>query len=195
MLKGLLAALLGGLLLSGWSYVSWEVLGFHQPVLGSVAHENLVFEALNANLEDSAAYFLPRRPSTTDMGRAQKAEVLGRWKTQRKQGPGVFMFYRKQGVDPDDPTRYVRDLAINVLACLIVVVLLVTLQQGLPGPLGRIMLVMLAGVLTTMPHWMNLIWFNAPLEFAIVTSLDALIGWFLASIVIAQLVKPFRHVY
>ena len=63
MLKGLLAALLGGLLLSGWNYVSWEVLGFHQPVLTPTAHENLVFEALDANLEESGAYFLPRRPN------------------------------------------------------------------------------------------------------------------------------------
>ena len=105
------------------------------------------------------------------------------------------MFYSKKGVDPDDLTLYVRDLAVNVMSCLLLVVLLVTLQQGLPGLLGRMMLVMLAGALTTVPHWMSLIWFNAPLDFAIVTSLNTLIGWFLASIVIAALVKPFRHIY
>ena len=195
MLKGLLAALLGGLLLSGWNYVSWEVLGFHQPVLAPTAHEDMVFKALEANLEESGAYLLPRRPNTANLNSASKAEKLGEWKTRRRQGPGVFMFYSKKGVDPDDLTLYVRDLAVNVMSCLLLVVLLVTLQQGLPGLFGRMMLVMLAGALTTVPHWMNLIWFNAPLEFAIVASLDTLIGWFLASIVIAPLVKPFRHSY
>lgn len=195
MLKGLLAALLAGLMLSGWSYVSWEVIGLHQPALQPVAHENVLFEALKINLESSGAYFLPRRPSTADMNSRQQAAILGEWKSRRKQGPGVFLFYSKEGTDPDDPTRYVRELAINILACLLVVVVLVTLQQGLPGPMGRIMLVMLLGALTTVPHWMSLIWFGAPLEYAVVASLDVLIGWFLASIVIAQLVRPFRHIY
>ena len=195
MLKGLLAALLAGLLLSGWSYVSWEVIGLHQPALQTVAHESVVFETLGANLENSGAYFLPRRPSTADMNSRQKATVLRDWKNRRKEGPGVFLFYNREGTDPDDPTRYIRDLAINILACLLVVVVLVTLQQGLPGPMGRIMLVMLLGALTTVPHWMSMIWFGAPLEYAIVASLDVLIGWFLASIIIAQMVKPFRHVF
>lgn len=195
MLNGLLAALLGGLVLSGWSYVSWEVLGFHEPALASLAHEKPVFETLEAHLEESGAYFLPRRPNTTDMDASTKADVLARWKTRRKQGPEAFIFYSKKGTDADDPMRYVRDLLVNTLSCLALVLMLITLQESLPGPLGRMALVMLAGMLTTVPHWTNLIWFNAPPEFAIVASLDTLIGWFLASLVIAQLLKPFRHVY
>ncbi len=194
MLKGLLAALLGGLLLTGWNYISWEVLGFHQPVFAPTAHEDAVFDVLNSNLEVSGAYLLPRRPSTVDVVGAARTEILDQWKTRRRQGPGVFLFYSKKGTDPDDPMRHVLTLAVAFMACLLVVVLMLTLEQGLPGAIGRMVLVILAGALTTVPHWMHLIWFNAPVEFTIVASLDSLIGWFFASIPICLLVRPFRHV-
>ncbi|MHC4077481.1 MAG: hypothetical protein ACYST0_03445 [Planctomycetota bacterium] len=190
MLKGSLAVLLGGLVLFAWGYVSWVVIGFLDPALHGSAHEAQIIDALGTNLEESGAYFLPRHPNTADMDDAARDAVENDWKAKLKQGPVAFLFFRKQGTDPDDLTIYVQGLVLSIVSCLLVVVLLAMVKRALPGVFSRIVFVMLVGATTTLPHWINLVWFHYPLDFTILLSLDTLIGWFLASLVIAQLVRP-----
>ncbi|MHC5072534.1 MAG: hypothetical protein ACYTGO_18835 [Planctomycetota bacterium] len=124
------------------------------------------------------------------MDAAAREAAENAWKTRLKQGPVAFLFFRKQGTDPEDLMLYVQGLVLSIVSCLLVVVLLAMVKHALPGVISRIVFVVLVGTTTTLPHWINLVWFHYPLDFTLLTSVDTLIGWFLASLVIAQLVRP-----
>lgn len=96
---------------------------------------------------------------------------------------------------PREPFDFARRLAVQCasdLACgWIAAVLLSVAAPSLPGFLARVLFVVLLGAFATLavdvPYWN---WYGFPTEYLLGQLLDGLLGWGLAGLVLARLLRP-----
>ncbi|HHS95034.1 MAG TPA: hypothetical protein ENJ45_00470 [Phaeodactylibacter sp.] len=60
MKKQITAALVGGFILFLWQFISWAMLGIHEPSQLHSPNQEAILECLNQNLSEEGTYFMPR---------------------------------------------------------------------------------------------------------------------------------------
>lgn len=73
MKKQLIAALVGGLLLFIWQFLSWSLLGVHNSEYTYSPNQDKIMEALNQNLTEEGAYMMPGVPPGTSHKEAEES--------------------------------------------------------------------------------------------------------------------------
>jgi hypothetical protein len=187
MLKSLiLGAALGGITLFLWGAVSWMVMPWHMHGMHKFEDEAQVAQVLTENAPVSGMYLLPNALHAPNLGHPEqatkeRADAVARM----QQGPYAFVAVTLNGMDPKKPDHYLNALAVDV-ACALLVSWLLMQTQGL-GYLRRVWFVTVVGLLigaaSELPNW---IWWRFSDNFTVIGLLDALVGWFLAGIVIAR---------
>ena len=83
MKKSLIGAIVGGIIIFIWQFLSWTILNLHQPAQRYTEKQDAILPVLNSNLEEGG-YFLPTIPENSSMEEHQKAmkEAVGKpWAT------------------------------------------------------------------------------------------------------------------
>jgi len=159
-----LAALLGAVILFIWSTISWMVLPWHQ---GEV------------NLYNTAS-----AQAVTQQGRVTSIQVdIGGNKSLIK-----AKVIRSKPNASSMTMRLVGQFIVQYIAAWLVAVMLFTTRMKRYGcRVGFVVLFGLAaGVICYFPHW---IWFRIPAYYTFVNLFDLVIGWLLAGLGLAWLVK------
>ena len=73
MKKQLIAALVGGLILFIWQFLSWALIPIHQSEYGYTPNQDKILEALSQNLTEEGTYFIPGVPPGTSHEQAETA--------------------------------------------------------------------------------------------------------------------------
>ena len=95
-MRVLIAALLGGLVVFLWGFVSHVVLPVGDMGMRQPANEDVVLEAIKTGLGAEGVYYLPSiAPDKMDDEAASKA-----WAEKSKASPYVFIVHRSGGYDP-----------------------------------------------------------------------------------------------
>src|SRR4051812_1968417 len=83
MKKSLIAAMVGGIIIFLWQFLSWTILNLHQPAQKYTAKQDAVMTTLSSNLEEGG-YYLPSIPESSSWAEHEKAmtESVGKpWAT------------------------------------------------------------------------------------------------------------------
>lgn len=170
----LIGALVGGIILFIWQFLTWGALNLHQAQQGYTPKQDSVLNYLNSQFSEDGAYFMPTfAPGTPrdEMEKQMKAMEGKPWAqvVYHKSMPGMNKMFMNMG----------RSLLVNI----VIIWLLCWLLVKIPSPsFGTIFIGTLGTGLITflhMPYTMH-IWYGSFDLMAFFT--DALISWGVAGL-------------
>ena len=186
MARVLIATIVGGLIVFFWGFVSHEFLpigtmGMH---IDKLPGEAAIRTALAEGLPESGLYYVPGM----DTSLTDKAASQTEWTERAKTGPVAFMVVRKEGNDGDMMKQLLSEAGTGTLAALVASLILV----GMRGPyVCRASVVGALGLFTWLSYVTSeTIWYGFPNNFAVAQLLDQVIGWSIAGLFMAAIVKP-----
>jgi hypothetical protein len=183
MKKTIVGGILGGLVYFIWGAVSWMVLPWHMSTMRNLSNEDTVVAALRQNVTESGVYVFPAWPTSSDKASCEA------FTAKHKQGPIGTMIYHAEGLDPVMAPAMARGFVLNALcAWLIAHMLSKTAYRSYGCRVGFVSIGGLFAGLTT--HGMYWNWMLFPCNYTAVMLFDTFIGWTLAGLVIAAIVKP-----
>ncbi len=165
-------ALLGGILLFIWGFLSWTLLPWHKATMKRFSDEAGVVAALQANAPQSGVYVFPTEEATPE---------------QMTAGPTVFLSYNT-GSSASTMGLIFAFLLQVLIAGLVTALLLKTRGLTYWGRVGFVTLAAFtAGVVCFLPPW---IWFKFAADYTLVMVADLTLSGFLLGLVLAKWASP-----
>ncbi|MGE5196404.1 MAG: hypothetical protein ACM3JI_03635 [Anaerolineae bacterium] len=185
----LMSAVLGGAIVFIWGAISWMVIPWHAPTMLKFHDEETVAGVIKKNAPEDGIYVLPSYPSFKEpVAKEAEQKEMAELREKMKKGPFIFASVNLHGMDPQSPLLYVRSIIIQMIGAFFVSYLLMH-TSGLTY-FKRVWFVMItaliAWIICLLPAWN---WWGFSTCYVIVALLDLLIGWFLAGLVIAGLIR------
>jgi hypothetical protein len=184
MIKILLGGVVGGLVLFFWGFVSHMLLPLGEMGLRTIPNEDDLNAAIKKDVREPGLYFVPG----WDMSKSQSQEEMQAHMDKVSKGPYGYMVIYPNGRDPSLGKRLPIELGTNVVCALLAAILVTQLR---PGFIGRVTCVALFGILasimTLVPYWN---WYGFPSDFTLAQIVHHTVGWFLAGLVLALIVRP-----
>ncbi len=188
MKKTLLAGILGGVIAFIWSAIVHMLPFTHHLGLSTMnEHEGAVMAALKSNLPEPGLYFFPGM----DMTRKMTQEQMDTWTAKYQAGPAGLLLYHPNGGQPMAPKLLVIEFLSTVVCGLIAAFILSATVGSLMIRATMVMLIGLFGWLAISVSQWN--WYGYPFSFIALDAIDQLIGWLLAGILMAKMIKPVIH--
>jgi len=186
-----LGSLLGGIVLFVWGAIAWIVIPWPGEPLRAFTSEDAVIQAVKANAPRSGNYLLPiepkRTPGMTDE-QYTAAEQAAMDKMSR--GPMIFAAVR---LEPMGSTT--RPLILQLLTQLVLALIasFLLLQTGRLSYKGRVIFLTVIGVIIFVGgHADEWNWWSFSNAYMLMQFGAIVIGWLLASFVIAAFVRGRR---
>ena len=183
--KHLKCALIGGFIIFVWGLFSWMVFPWHQRCLKKFTNETEVAKVITNNAPKSGVYILPNTFSY-DEGTSHQEMATGVEMIER--GPFVFASIQTHGIGKASLKPFIIALIIQIMGAFFVTWMLLKAknlafkkQVGFVTGFG-----LSVGVLGQFPEWN---WWGFPYEYVLINVLDLTIGWFLAGLAIAKILK------
>ena len=183
------AAVVGGLIVFIWSFLSWMVFPWHQKCLGKFTNQSEVASVIANNAPHSGVYVLPNTfshkegTSHHEMQQAQK---------MMQNGPYMFASVKLEGVGKMTVKPFIFSLVIQIVGAFIVIWMLMQ-TKGLTFR-QRVGFVTLFGFavafLSQLPEWN---WWGLPFGHVVINMADFVIGWFLAGLAIVKMLPHHHH--
>ena len=186
----LLGGVLGGIVLFLWSFVSHELLPLGEVGLKSIPNEGAVLGALRDNIKEPGFYFFPWREESPGATKQQQEATMKQWQEKYMAGPTGILIYKVHGEQAMSPRLLLTELGADIALMLVAAFLLAQAAGALGTFLGRALFVAalsLVGWLDIHVSYWN--WYGFPTDYTLATLADAFIGYWLAGIVLAWLVK------
>lgn len=180
-LRVLLGGLLGGAVLFVWGFVFWAVLPFPKTYMPTLPNALAVAHALDAAIPESGTYvFPPRSDASPDAMKAAYAR-----------GPVGTIAIHKGGVDMEDPMIFVKGF-LHFAACAVIAGGIMSTVLGSLSTYGaRVLFVFRLGLFAGVAIEVGkTIWWYAPRDFILLNCAFHFVGWTLAGLAIAAVVKP-----
>ena len=181
------AGLLGGLLIFLWGFVSHMFLPLGKMGMVEIddAKETAAIQALGSNFDRSGIYMLPFM-SEAEWQDEAKSKAFGEYAVTV---PYAFVVYHPKGEDTN--AAFMRMLGTQFGSCVLGALLAAIITSFLVASyFQRVVLITLMGafawVTINVPFWN---WYRFPLDFTIAQLIEYLVGYFLAGLAIAWLVK------
>jgi len=181
----IIAAILAGIVMFFWGFVSHEVLGIGEAGLKPMPNEPSVEAALKTNISEPGLYVMPM------MGIADPHHATDEQQTalfeKYRQGPTAMLIYHPTGEEPLSVRQLAVELASNILAALVVGMILSLGAVGFSRGVTIATLVGLAGWLSIEVSYWN--WYRFPTNFVTGELIDQIVGWLLAGFVLGFILK------
>ncbi len=190
MVRVIIAAVLGGVILFVWSFVSWMFIPWH--LMGPIPGEDGVRQTLRSTGAEAGVYWVPGMDrEITKLPEEQRQAAEAEWQAKYEEGPVAMIVYRPAGSGVLEWTRMATGLGLNVGMAAIAAIMLSLAVPALPFYRQRLFFVFLIGVYTlfgtNLMHWN---WMNHPLRFSLEMAADTLVSALLLALVLAAVVKP-----
>jgi hypothetical protein len=178
LLKG---AVLGGFVAFLWVNISWMILPWHGHTISNLENEAPVAQALKEHVPKEGLYILP-------WSKDHSPEAYEKLNDKTEQGPYAFMVVLPQGFKKNMPQMMIFGLLSNIFIAFLLTLLL-SKTKGLTyfQKVGFIKIAAVAGALVVIIP--NLIWWQFPLKYTLVTIVDTAFTWGFAGLAIAKIVK------
>ena len=184
MIKILLGGVVGGLVIFFWGYVSHMLLPIGEMGLRTIPNEDDLIAAIKKDVREPGLYFVPG----WDMSKSQSQEEMQAHMDKVSKGPYGYMVIYPNGRDPSLGKRLPIELGTNVVCALLAAILVTQLRPGFIVRVACVTLVgILASIMTLVPYWN---WYGFPTDFTLAQIVHHTVGWFLAGLVLALIVRP-----
>lgn len=169
----LLGAVLGGITLFLWGFASHMLLGLGEVGVSFLPNEDGVLAAMRDAIREPGLYFFPGTESDHT-------------------GPhGVLVYHPHGEASIHWPKHLFLEILGDIGAALLAAFFLSKAVAGLAGFGARVQFVaflgLFASVAVDVPYWN---WYGFPTNYTVATMLDQVVGFFLAGLVLAAIIKP-----
>ena len=190
----LLAAILGGLLLFIWEFVSHDMLPLGEAGVRAVDNETAMMGAIKANASQDGFYIVPApsqysNPAAFEkMTSDQKKQDMEQHMAKMASGPSGVLILHPNGF----PSNFATQLATQFICDIIVVLLAAVLLSHAPGLGygGAVLFVAALGVIPTLradlPYWN---WYGFPTTYTAGQFAMHFIGFALVGLVLGKMVR------
>ncbi len=183
MKRVLLAALLGGLVHFVWGAFSWMVLPWHDSTLKDLPGESTILPVLRQNVGESGIYWFPGMQDAK-LNEASAAAFEKKY----NEGPIGWLVYHPQGRPSMPKSTFAKGFLIDVLSALLAASVLAAASPR--GYIGRVFIVVGLGIFAALvSHAMQWTWMLMPAGYTVVMMADLVLGWSIAGLVMAALVR------
>jgi hypothetical protein len=185
MLRTLVAALIGAVVLFAWGAVYWMFIIDKSGAIRSVPNEAAIVGNLKTNIGSSAVYMFPAYPEP-NAGEAAMQDFARRY----KEGPVGAIIYRAEGGEHMPPSMMARGFLINLASAVLVTIVLQAMAAGGLGFARRWAIAIMFGLFAALStdalrgNWMP---FPEPWTRALM--FETIVAWVLAGGVISALCK------
>ncbi len=182
------SAVAGGLVLFGWSAISWMVLDWHEtePVMNAFVDQEQALKTLTINAPESGNYLVPFIPKLREGNTPEHERTRARTASSMQAGPMAFVVVRH------GPLEMGRTFGIQ-LAIFIAGALLasIVVKSARPLPYWRRVLLVIAvgGAVAIVGHLPSWNWWGFSTSYTLIQVADCLIGFGLAGLVIAAIAR------
>lgn len=186
----LLGGVLGGVVLFVWGFLYWAVLSDTLLPYKHMADQAAVVEVLQENLPETGIYWFPMPQHNPDATAEEKQAAREAAEESHREGPLGAVIYHAEGGEVMPPSVLVKGFVINFFSALLASILLCC-ACGRSGYAARTAFVFGLGLFAAAS--VHLIAWNFmfnPMGFTLLKIGDTIVGWFLAGLVIAAVVKP-----
>ena len=189
MKRMVLAGILGGLTLFVWMFVAHELLGLGETGVGEIPNEAVVLSAMQGAIPQSGFYIFPGFGLGPKPTSEQRNAAMPEYMKKFAQSPhGVLIYHPPSG--PFSIGKLLgREFALNFLQALLAAWLVASVAAGRSYS-ARVGIVIIAGTLaaisSNVEYW---IWYEFPGNYTAGYMSTQIIGFVLAALVIAALVK------
>jgi len=186
MIRVVLAAILGGVLLFVWGFVSHMLLPFSKNATQPLPNESALMSSMQTSIPERGMYFFPG----IDMSKSPTPEEQKAWEAKVASGPSGLLVYRPNGGTTIGARPLLSEFISNLLAAWVAALVLTSLR----GTYGtRVMTVMAFGLVA----WLSVcvsgwIWYGFTTPFLLADLVDQVGGWLLAGLGMAAVLKPKR---
>ncbi len=182
----LLAGIVGGIVMFVWSAISHMVLQIGEAGISTLPQEESLTAAMRENVREPGFYFFPGM----DMSRQATPEERSAWEAKIKSGPAGILVVDPDGYEPMPPSTLIVELITNIVAATLAAFVIVKTA----GALGsRIVDALIFGLVAwfsiSISYWN---WYKFPTAFVIAEGVDLAVGWTLAGIAMAIILKGVR---
>jgi len=184
MKKLLIAGIVGGIILFLWGWLSWSVLPIHTSSMRNIGNEDAVVSSMHINMDQKGVYAFPAMPSTHDQA------AMDEWAQKYQQGPVGMIIYNPEGGEPVMSSQMIIGIIISILSSLMAAWFLSRSTAVGSTYILRVAYCGMLGVFVSfVSHLVNWNWMGYPIDYTIAWIMDAVIGWILAGIGIAAIIK------
>lgn len=187
MVRIVLAAIVGGLLMFVWGAFAHIALPFERAALKPVPNEAAFLTTLANDVPEAGMYAFP----WIDQADASLPDQQQAWQQKLGSGPSGLLVYRPHGGEAMSPRQLATEFASNVLAALFGALLLIQLPGGVVRRVLSMAAIGLAAWLSVSVSQWN--WYGFSTPFLIGDLVDQFGGWLLAGIGMAMLIRPRRR--
>lgn len=186
MKKNLIAGVVGGIILWVWGFFAWVVLPLHSSTIQPIPNEDIVLESLRSNLSETSVYLFPNEPANPS-----DETAMNMWQEKYRRGPTGMIVYNPSGRDPMMTREMITGLIIFMISAFIAAWFL-SRSTAVNAPyFSRVVFCGVFGVLMSIyGHLSAWNWMGFPFNYTTAQMADAIIGWLLAGVGIAAIVKP-----
>jgi hypothetical protein len=184
MVKVLVGALIAGIVVFFWGAISHMALPIGTMGIRSIAGEEKVVAAIKDSIHEPGFYFIPGR----DMSKPMSKSEMEAHAAKMRQGPSGVIVIHPEGSDSMSPRQLLTELGSSIVAALLAASVLTQVRSGY---IGRVLIVTsmgLFGFVSILVSYWN--WYGFPTDFILGGVLDEIIGWFLAGLVLAAIIRP-----
>lgn len=143
---------------------------------------------MQENIREPGFYLFPGMEESSGMTPEQKKAAEQNWMEKYRTGPHGILVFQPRGGQLQWVPLFLTELATNIVAGWIAAFLL---AQTLAGFGTRVLMVALLGLLASVvvdfSYWN---WYGFPTEFLLASLADQVIGFTLAGLALAAIVKP-----
>ncbi len=182
MVRIVVAAVAGAVVLFIWGFVSWVVIPWH--TIDELPDEHQVIRALGSDTESGVYWY----PWTTDM--ALSEDVRNRQIEKHEAGPVGVIVHHAEGRPVMPLSMHVWGIALYFVTAVSAAILLNMAVTSLGGYVSRVLFVTLIGVFVaagaTMVNWNYMLY---PLDFSLHLAADNVVAALLLGLVLGAIVK------
>ncbi len=166
MQKTIIAAVVGGIILFMWQFMSWTVLDLHRPMQTFTPKQEEILKYLSENLEEGN-YFLPTVPEGTSNEEMEKAMATSAGKPWAD-----IRFHKAMGMQDKMTMNMLRGLLIDIVAVYLLCWFLIKNASGLQNIMLSCLAFGIIAYLTT--DYTFQIWYETK---TIPNLIDAIVSW------------------
>ncbi len=186
----IIGGVVGGIILFFWGWMAWAVLPLHKASLRPIENEERVVEVLSTNLGVRGVYIYPGMPVEGDVSAEEQHSAREEWTKKFQHGPIGMIIYDPRGSDPLMASQMMSGFVIDLVSALLAVWLLSRSTAFSASFISRVAYCGVLGILISVfSHLSNWNWLGFPPDYTTAMFTDTVIGWLLAGLGIAAIVK------
>lgn len=179
----IIAGIVGGIVMFFWGAFSHTVLPLGDAGIKVLPNEAEVVAAMKANITEPGFYVAPGIENMNNATEEQQKV----WEEKYKAGPTAIIIYRPTGGEVMSAKQLLFELLSNIVAALFVAYILSLMIPSFSKRAAAAALIGLSGWISINLSYWN--WYGFPASFVAAEAIDQFVGWLLAGIAIAFIIR------